>query len=391
MKYLSLRLIFLCVFLPPVLYIYTLQAGEWIVRNHWKSELEQGVISDPHALLQGRENLEEHIARNIQDFVQDRWLVKLGIKPRIWVGTKAGHSLYPSEVSSFLESGSSQAPLSSPFDNAPQVAAHNLELLKHDLVVGLSVHISRDSWIANIILVVYILMFSSFLIFMYLKRAREVEEQRQSDQYQLMQAQEQIAAAETRLQELKSKEEVYTQEVEELKQELKLKGQEVKGTEEEALAELEAMETKLRESEELRRVQEERLNELQEEASHLHENRNYSLVKKKKIEEIIAKRFATLYKNLYFDKKAIDGFLDLSDDMQIKAEECIHILNQDSNLIKIKRKVFIRKGSMSVFESNFAYKGRMYWMHTDSGKIRVLVLGTKNTQNKDMKYIETIA
>lgn len=391
MKYLSLRLIFLCVFLPPVLYIYTLQAAESILSNQWKTELEQEVISDPQSLLQGRVKLEEHISRNIQDFVQGLWLVKLGVKPRILVRTGKGHTIYPFiEVRSFLEQGSSQDLSSLESDDASQISAHNLKLLKQGLVVGLSVHIGRDSWLANIILVVYILFFSSLLVYRYVMRAREVEEQTRLYQSQLMHAQEQVTAAEQRLQELRSKEDNLARDVEDLKQELKLKGQELQGAEEEALAELEEMEAKLRESEDLRKAQQDELYKLQEESVRLQASPKQSSSKQKKAAENVSKRFSTLYKNLLFDTRAIEGYLNLSEDMQIKAEECIHNLNHDSNLIKTKRKVFIRKGSSPVFESEFAYKGRIYWCQEESGKIRIVTVGTKNTQSKDMKYIDSI-
>ena len=65
MKHLSFRILFLCIFLPPVLYIFSIQALEGLIRKRWTSDLERRLISDPSALLEGRIDIQDEVKRNI--------------------------------------------------------------------------------------------------------------------------------------------------------------------------------------------------------------------------------------------------------------------------------------------------------------------------------------
>jgi len=55
----------LCIFLPPVLYIFSIQALEGLIRKRWTSDLERRLISDPSALLEGRIDIQDEVKRNI--------------------------------------------------------------------------------------------------------------------------------------------------------------------------------------------------------------------------------------------------------------------------------------------------------------------------------------
>jgi len=72
--------------------------------------------------------------------------------------------------------------------------------------------------------------------------------------------------------------------------------------------------------------------------------------------------------------------------MKIKVEEIIHKLNEDPSFVLVKRKVFGKKGRATVQEVIFAYKGRLY----KDGKIEILTIGTKNTQAKDLEFLDNI-
>ncbi len=62
--------------------------------------------------------------------------------------------------------------------------------------------------------------------------------------------------------------------------------------------------------------------------------------------EAVARRFRVLYKNLAISDRAISGFLSLTDEFQLKAEEMIHRLNQGDSQISIRRKVFTKGGKI---------------------------------------------
>jgi hypothetical protein len=76
--------------------------------------------------------------------------------------------------------------------------------------------------------------------------------------------------------------------------------------------------------------------------------------------------------------------------MKIKAEEVIHQLNHDPQMVTIKRKVFGKKNRETVLEVLFAYKGRLYFRNTHQNRIEVLSIGTKHTQSKDLTFLDKL-
>ena len=90
-------------------------------------------------------------------------------------------------------------------------------------------------------------------------------------------------------------------------------------------------------------------------------------------------------------QRALEGYIELTDDMRIKAEEVVHQLNNDPEQVPIKRKVFGKKGMETVLEVIFAYNGRLYFRKSGNQPIEVLAIGTKNTQNRDLGFIKKIA
>ncbi|RPH38580.1 MAG: hypothetical protein EHM87_25355 [Burkholderiales bacterium] len=102
------------------------------------------------------------------------------------------------------------------------------------------------------------------------------------------------------------------------------------------------------------------------------------------------KRFRVLYKNLSVHERAVSGFAGLSDELKIKAEEVIHQLNDNPELVTIKRKVFGKKSRQTVLEVIFAYKGRLYFKKTKDNKIEILAVGSKNTQTKDLEFLDNL-
>ena len=127
------------------------------------------------------------------------------------------------------------------------------------------------------------------------------------------------------------------------------------------------------------------------EKTQLHKKDKQKVGKQKtKALNVVDKRFKTLYKNIHITERAIESFIDLTDDIKIKCEEIIHQLNEDPSIVSIKRKVFGRKGRETVFEVIFAYKGRLYFHKTKNNMIEILAIGNKNTQARDLEFINKI-
>jgi len=107
--------------------------------------------------------------------------------------------------------------------------------------------------------------------------------------------------------------------------------------------------------------------------------------------DFILKRFSALYKTIEMNRKALTGFLTLDEDHQIKVEEIIHMLDRDPDKVIIKRKVFSgKKNRTTCFEVLFAYNGRLYFTKNEKNMIEILVIGTKNTQTKDMEFVHNL-
>ena len=392
MKHLSLRILFLCVFLPPVLYIFTIQGLETYFQYTWKSGLRQELVSNVDGLMAGEVRLNEVIAQNVDAWFQGRWPLKLGVDPNVSVRTKQGRLLYPVLG---LESGSAgnrdfslEGFLSR--DRKSEIARRNMKILREGLVLELSVTIPRNTWLANIVLIFYIMCFSTILVYSYQSRARQTEELARQQREALEDAQKRLEQAQARLEETSGKAAWYHQEIERLKGELNKADTRIQATEQEAMEELEELEKKLQESVAHREKKEEEIQSLLQEVEQLEDKQKGASRKKDKDFKQIKKRFQTLYKQLALHDRAVEGFLDLPQDMHLKAEEVMHTLNQDSSKVQVKRKVFFKKSSLTVFETIFAYKGRLYWRKREDGRIEIPVVGTKNTQNRDLNYLESL-
>lgn len=56
----------------------------------------------------------------------------------------------------------------------------------------------------------------------------------------------------------------------------------------------------------------------------------------------------------------------------------------------IKRKVFSKKSRETVLEVLFAYRGRLYFRTSRDQHVEILTIGTKNTQLKDLEFIDRL-
>jgi hypothetical protein len=97
-----------------------------------------------------------------------------------------------------------------------------------------------------------------------------------------------------------------------------------------------------------------------------------------------------LYKNLLVSQRAVDGLVELNEEMRLKAEEVIHQLNANPDLVTIKRKVFGKKNRETVLEVVFAYKGRLYFRRGTDRRLEIVAIGTKNTQERELEFLASL-
>src|SRR6056297_3366220 len=94
-KYFPFKILILCILLPPVLYILTIQVLETHLETSVKNALEEIYIGDSAPLLDGTLEIEQAVARNINAFLQQKNLQTWGIQTRVSVTTRQGTLLYP--------------------------------------------------------------------------------------------------------------------------------------------------------------------------------------------------------------------------------------------------------------------------------------------------------
>lgn len=112
---------------------------------------------------------------------------------------------------------------------------------------------------------------------------------------------------------------------------------------------------------------------------------------REKESELLAKRFRVLYPNLEIDEHAIEDMIALRDEStKLRVEECLKRLSDEAENVSLRRKVGGLPNHLSVYEIGFAGKRRIYYTRSKDRRIRVLVIGAKNTQDTDLAYMSKI-
>ena len=299
---------------------------------------------------------------------------------------------HPRTQTFFLDDPDSFSPAPPPLSpqDMLEVAQRNYELMEGGIKPVVAVQIPRNSWLANGILAFYLSCSVCVLYLKYRQSVKKAHHQRLYTQKALTLANDNLSNAKQQLEALRKREAQYQREIAELKKDLKLVHDRVRNTEDEALTEMETLEEKLRHNTALRQSMQTEVERLTEELEAVETSRKRPSKKEQKRLDRTQKRFNTLYKNLEIGTKAVEGYLELNSNLQLRAEEFIHNLNLERNKIPVKRKVFTKRGSETAFESEFAYRGRIYWRKGQKAKTQVLVIGTKNSQSKDLTYLESL-
>lgn len=388
MKQFPFKILFIGIFLPPICYLLTLHMLEGYFQNRGASKLNQTIIQDFEALYEGRYTVKEELNRNIGEYLSRSLMFRLGVRMHILVKTRDDHILYPAlfkqdhKVSN-EENEFSELPTKSL--NFVEVAAENYRILNKGLILSFDLRIRHNSWLSNSILVLYVFLFLTILRLFIRKGIREAERQEKEQEELIQRLSSQLIRAENRLKDAEGKEDNYLERIDHLKKEKKGLSKDIDGF----VDEMEGLEAGLREQRELKEEREFEFFQLREEMDRLKVKFKKPKQKKKKA-ETTHKRFKVLYKNLNFTDRAVEGFLSLTDEFKLKGEEVIHKLNEDDTQVPVKRKVFGKGGKINILEADFSYSGRVYFQKDSQHKTKIVTIGTKNTQEKDLAYIESV-
>ena len=386
MRYLSFKILFLCILLPPVLFIISVETIQKVyidghLEAQYTREIENAALGDTRSLLNGTAKLKDSIDRNIQKLLKKKRLISLGVKARVTVLTQQGTVLYPPfyEVRDDIMA----------YDHV-QVATQNLRLMNEGLVVKVELVLGYNTLLSILILAAYMTVSLCFLYFHYRSGVQRsvteaIEKNEEIKRLESLEKDHRDRLLSLERDRLQMKERLGR-----LQKTLDTEKAKATRYEDELVEEIIAFEEKIESNLLLQQEREEEIEALKERIALFEKDKHKDRGQKKRENSIVEKRFKTLYKNLLMHDRAVEGFTDLTEGMKIKGEEIIRQLNDQPDLVTIKRKVFGRKGRQTVFETVFAYKGRLYFRKIKDGRIEILSIGTKNTQVKDLDFLNNL-
>ncbi len=376
------RVFFLCILLPPFLYIFTVQYLERRFKETYLDEIKDVYIGDTRHLFEGTISVKDAINKNITNYLHKQWPVNWGLKLNVIVTTKKGIILYPAIFENPKSSNEQQYPI--------QVAENNYSLLNEGLVVHIDSELLYYKPLSIAILFTYI---GLSLLLMYFSSSRSIKKSKQAEM-EKMKMIDRLIYRENRsveiLKTLGKKRSELNSRYSKVQKELEIEKLKASKTEDGMIEEIIALEEQLSQNIEMQKEQEQEIDRLKEEIQKSEKEDRKEKEKSQKGAAAVQRRFKALYKNISVNKKALNGFSNLPEDMKIKCEEVIHQLNENPDLVQIKRKVFSKKSRETVLEILFAYKGRLYYRKSKDQQVEVLTIGTKNTQQKDLEFVDSL-
>jgi len=376
MKYFPFKILILCVFLPPVLYIVSVQSIERYLHDAYQREIENIYIGDTGPLFNGAVHLKDAVAENINRYLRSKKLTAWGLKVHVTVSTRLGRIIYP-PVFEVENSLISSAPMN--------LAAENYTLMNEGLRLDLNLTLDHNTPLSNLLLVSYVLISVLILNLYYRRGLKKSVKEDQEREIEINRLRDLEKKRHDSLAGLITEKENLIFQYKLMKKEYEDTTKKASRNEDEMIAEIIALEEKINQNLTHQKLQQQEIEILKEKLS------GYATGKPKpKAVETLQKRFKAIYKNISIHERALSGFSDLTDNLKIKAEEIIHQLNQDPGLVPVKRKVFGKKGRETVLEVVFAYKGRLYYRRLPGNRIEILALGTKNVQSKDLEFLDKL-
>lgn len=385
MKHFPFKVVIFCLVITPVLYMMTLAGCRDYLEKKYLLKIENEFIGNSKDLLNGSVHIEDQIAKNIQAILNRDALLRMAkLDLEIQVTQDRGKIIYPIYVGT---DGLQEDSLG--YYDAQVVADHNFSILNSGLKVHAVLHMDHGSFLANCIFAIYSGI--SLLIFFvsYRQGSRKAEQEREAKNALIHDLKKKEMRHEQLEDDLKRERAELFKNIKQLDKKYQSEQKKAKTNEDEMFNEIIGLEDRLNTYIKLKEGRDVEIEKLK---SNLEKyERKKSAGKSKRVEfNFISKRFKTLYKHVEMSRKALNGFITLTEDQQIKAEETIHQLDRDPGSVIVKRKVFSgKKHKSTCFEVLFAYNGRLYFMNHPN-RTQVVVIGTKQTQTKDMEYLHNL-
>ncbi len=382
MKHLSFKILVFCVLFPPLLNIVSIHFLERYFKASYTTQIQSVYTGSTRQLFDGTIRLKDAIQINVDNFLKQRSAPHWGLKVIITVSTKEGALLFPATYDESAEDIMEKSQLT--------IAIENFHLLSKGLELQVDTIIEYDTPISLTILFFFVLSSVGLLAFIYRRSVNIFNKEEQYRNLEMKRLMETEQKSKKRLEKLKTQQEIYSSQLIKIRNELEEQKKKASAAEDELFEELVEKESEIEKNLINQMKQKEEIAVLKSKIEQYEKDLKKSKNLKQKERDAISKRFVTLYKNLLVHARAIDGYSDLPDELKIKAEEVIHQLNHDPQMVTIKRKVFGKKNRETVFEVLFAYKGRLYFRNTPQKRVEILAIGTKQTQSKDLAFLNNL-
>jgi hypothetical protein len=375
--------VLLCVVLPPVLYVGSIQVLEHYAENHIRAGLKAVYLGDTRLLFNGSLTLQEAIRDNVDQYLtRSRWL-RWGGKAVVTVQTRRNTLIYPLiDPDLNVEPGHERTPF--------EIAAENYRLINEGLELSLVYKLPANSGIADTVLVALILLSLATLLICYRRWSVHLRRQGALRAAELERWSQAEAAYRRQLASLEQEHSRMAADIERMKSDLVTEKQKAEISQEEMLEEIIALEEKIASKEELHARQSLEVNELRTMLEQQAPVRSKENERRRKPVQAAGKRLTTLYKNLEIHERAVEGFVELTEELKLKCEEVMVQLNENPGAVQVKRKVFGKKNRVTVLEVVFGYKGRLYFIPKGDKRAELITIGTKNSQQQDLAYIERL-
>ena len=382
MKYFPFKILLLCILMPPFLYLASVHVLEKKLQSVYRDKIEEIYIGDTRPLFEGAIRIADAISRNIDRYIQSQALISWGIKIFVTVTTPSDAIVYPTTFS-HGETSPSATP-------SMQIAKENYAALNNGFNVVVTVQVARDQFISYAILATFV--FLSILVFScyYLRGSRIAARESDLVKAEILRLSQLEKDHRAKLDKLNEQRKYLADELRETKETFDSAKVKASRAEDEMIDEIVSLEKSIAENLSLQKAKEEEINTLKDKIFQYEKGELKSNRQKIKASEAIHKRFKTLYKNLLVHDRAVSGFISLTPDLQLKAEEIMLQLHDDPGQVPIKRKVFGKKNRETVFEILFSYKGRLYYRNTPEQKLEIVCIGTKHTQTKDLTFLDQL-
>ncbi len=361
----------------------------------YQEKIENHYIGDTKPLFNGTIRFKDAVNQNIKKLLIHDWGVKFfNLKINILITSENGEVVYP-----FYDSSGPNAKEDNGVWDNSAIATKNFNLLheKRKLIV-----VTRLGYISPAsFLILFFYLFIAFILFLIINKTREKlllqyrsqgkiivkfkeEEKKLKEEEKKLKTDHGISKKKLQALEQQRKKLIEQLNAAETEQSAELK--KARTNEDEMINEIDFLEKQLNKNIAMQKIKEQEIHDLKKQVAR-YERRKGKSGKRGEF-DLTEKRFSTLYKNVSMNRRALTGFLELNDNQQIKAEEIVHQLNHNPGKIVIKRKVFSgKKDKNTVFEVLFAYNGRLYFRNLKGKRIEILVIGTKNTQGRDMEFL----